>query len=265
MQRFVYSENDLPFQQMEGLGLASGRRLLVSREDLEALLCGRRTDLLKLKGPALENIGIRRIKAKLSLRSNEAGHPELLIHPVYKKPNIPDILSQAEAKELESLWEDSILTFTENQRGDMCSTLVEYDRQTREYIFSDTSKVPVPESVNSRLLTADQKEQYQGGGFVRLPDETVFRYRGLDRNGIESNKPALVATFLSGEVRTFIHFQELNSFLGLPHEPTTAAQAPSAGYRRALKKMNSQQKEDAVQRDDKIESGPARNRSGRGR
>jgi hypothetical protein len=59
MQQYIYSENDLPLGEMEGLGLASGRRLLASSQDLEALLCGPRTDLLRLKGPALESIGIR--------------------------------------------------------------------------------------------------------------------------------------------------------------------------------------------------------------
>jgi hypothetical protein len=66
MQATIYNENDLPFQEMEGLGLASGRRLLASSQDLQALLCGRRTDLIEMRGAALESIGIRWLKAKLS-------------------------------------------------------------------------------------------------------------------------------------------------------------------------------------------------------
>ena len=64
---YLFSQNDLPFQAMEALGLSTDDDVLLESTDFKALLAGRRTGLLTLSGLSTEYFQIERLDARLSL------------------------------------------------------------------------------------------------------------------------------------------------------------------------------------------------------
>src|ERR1700753_3094329 len=95
-----FKEHELPMQDLETMGLASRGQLLLNEDDLQALLCGRRTEMLTLKNLEAENIKIGSIDAKMSLERKPNGEVSIVIHPIYKRPVIPSFLDETEALEL---------------------------------------------------------------------------------------------------------------------------------------------------------------------
>ena len=56
MNLISFKENDLPFRELETIGLAAGGQLLLNVNDLKALLSGRRTGLMHLENLEAEGI-----------------------------------------------------------------------------------------------------------------------------------------------------------------------------------------------------------------
>jgi len=84
-----YKEKDLPIKELEAIGIASNGKLNISAENLNALLSGNRTDLIRLNNLSSEGETIKELDAKLSLNSNAAGKLNLLLHPIYKNAQAP--------------------------------------------------------------------------------------------------------------------------------------------------------------------------------
>src|ERR1700712_2059999 len=101
MDLIKFNEIDIPVKELETIGLAVNSQMLLNEDDLKALLSGRRTGLLNLQNLEAENISIKSLDAKISLRPDDNGKLTLLIHPVYRKPVTPDFLDDYEAKQLE--------------------------------------------------------------------------------------------------------------------------------------------------------------------
>ena len=258
MNLIHYKENDLPLKELETIGLASGGQLLLNVNDLKALLSGRRTDLMNLKNLEAENIKIKSLDAKISLRTNETGKVELLIHPIYKKPTTPDFLEDFEAKELEKGEVASLLKVTKDDKGNKKELLVEYDPDTREFIVSDTEKIMTPDMINGEYLTAAQKENYRKGKEVELPDHTRLKYSGTDVNGIRSNKLAIIASIVIDGGISYMVYKGLNAMFGERHNPKEANEL-SSGYHNAVKDMEDQR---PIQSNEHMRF-DARNRTGR--
>jgi hypothetical protein len=236
-----FNEKQLPFADLERIGLATGGQLLLNVDDLKALMSGRRTGLLHLENLEAENIKIKAIDAKLSLHTGPDGKTDLLIHPIYRKPATPDFLDDAEARELEKGEIANLLKITTDKKGNKREVLVEYDKETREFIVSDTELILAPDMVNGEFLTAAQKENYRKGKEVQLADRTKFNYSGTDTHGIVSNKIALVASILVDGGLSFIVYKGLNALFNKKHEPKEA-NALSPGYFNTLKDMENQRK-----------------------
>src|SRR6201996_2570980 len=145
----TFLEHELPMADLETIGLASRGQLLLNEEDLGALLSGRRTEMQHLKNLEAENIKIAAIDAQISLRRNEQGKVDLLIHPIYKRPVTPDFLEPNEAHELETGEVQMLWKKIKEGKGKEKELLVEYDAETREFIVSDTEKIIAPDMVNS--------------------------------------------------------------------------------------------------------------------
>jgi hypothetical protein len=239
MNLIQYKESDLPLKELETIGLAANGQLLLNINDLKALLSGRRTGLMNLKNLEAENIKIESLDGKLSLRTNEQGKIELLIHPIYRKPATPGFLEDFEAKQLEKGDVANILKVTTDGKGDKKEVLVEYDPETREFIVSDTEKIMAPDMVNGEHLTAAQKENYRKGREVKLDDHTKLNYSGSDLNGIRSNRLALVASILIDGGLSYMLYTGLNAMFGKKHDPEKA-KALSPGYYNAVQDMKDQ-------------------------
>lgn len=242
MHQIILNENELPMRDLETIGLAAGGQLLLNEDDLKALLSGRRTGMLQLQDLEAENIRIKSLDAKISLKRNPAGIAELLIHPVYRKPATPDFLDDFEAKQLEKGELPSLLKITKDNKGNTKEVLVEYDKDTREFIVSDTEKILAPDMVNGEFLTAAQKENYRKGKEVQLPDGTRFNYSATDTHGIRSNKIALIASILVDGGLSYMVYHGLNALFNQKRDETDAAKL-SPAYYNAVKDMGNQRNE----------------------
>lgn len=229
-----YHEDDLPIQDLETIGLAAGGQLLLNVDDLKALLSGRRTSLLELHDLETDNIKIKSINAKISLKPNENGKMDLLIHPIYRIAEIPDLINESEAQLLRKGELGSLLKITLDNHGNKKEKLVEYDPETKEFIVLDTDKILAPDMVNNEFLTPAQKENYRKGKEVQMADGTKFSYSATDRHGIRSNKLALIASILMDGGLTYMIFKGLNMLFNKKRDEKFA-QKLSPGYYQALK------------------------------
>jgi hypothetical protein len=234
-----FNEDKLPMQDLETIGLASGGQLLLNVDDLKALLSGRRTGLMELKDLEAENIKIRSLNAKVSLIKDDAGKVNLLIHPIYRKAVAPDILDGNEAEKLQKGEVGSLLKITQDDKGKKTERLVEFDKDTREFIISDTEKILVPDMVNNEFLTPAQKSKYRRGEEVELPDGTAFSYSAVDEHSIRANKIALIASVLIDGGLSYVLYKGLNALFNKPRDEQKAAQLGS-GYQAALTDMDEQ-------------------------
>lgn len=239
MNLISFKEHELPISELETIGLASAGQLLLNMTDLRALLFGRRTELIHLKNLETESIKIGSIDAKISLKRNEQGKTDLLIHPIYRKPATPDFLDDNDARQLENGEVASLLKVTKDDKGNKKEVLVEYDAETREFIVSDTEKILVPDMVNSEYLTPAQKDNYRKGKAVELADRTVFNYSATDVNGIRSNRLALVASIMIDGGLSYMLYQGLNAAFGKKHDPKEAEYL-SPGYYSAVEDLEDQ-------------------------
>ncbi|UOE52594.1 DUF4099 domain-containing protein [Mucilaginibacter sp. SMC90] len=224
----------LPLQDLETIGLATGGQLLLNVDDLKALLSGRRTGLMQLQNLEAENIRIKSIDAKISLKPDETGKLNLMIHPIYKKPATPSFLDDNEAHKLEKGEVGNYLKTTTDDKGNKKEILVEYDAETREFIVSDTEKILAPDMVNLQFLTAAQKENYRKGKEVTIADKTTFGYSATDPQGVKANKLALVASILIDGGLTYVVYKGLNMLFNQQRNEVDAAKL-SPGYYNAVK------------------------------
>jgi hypothetical protein len=260
----LFDEQALPLEDLEEIGLAKNGRFLLAADDLKALLSGRRTDMLRLENLAAEGIHILAMDAKLSLKQNPEGNLDLLIHPVYREAEYAQYLTDSEAEMLEKGEIANILKRTSDTQGNETDILVEFDKDTNEFIITDTEKILVPDFVNNEKLTLEQKERYRKGKEVELSDGTKFQYSGTNSKGISSNKLALVASILIDGGVSYILYKGLNALLGQKPDQESR-QHYGKGYHQALKDMQAQEKEKAMNFQDKTEYNRGYSRSGRSR
>jgi len=239
MNLVYFNESQLPFKELETLGLAAGGQLLMNVNDLKALLSGRRTGLMHLENLETENIKIKSIDAKISLRENAQGKTDLLVHPIYRKPSTPDFLDDFEAQQLEKGGKANILKVTTDEDGNKKEIVVEFDPETREFIVSDTSKIMVPDMINNESLTPAQKENYRKGKEVALADQTRLQYSATDAQGIRSDKLALVASILIDGGLSYMVYKGLNALFNKERNEEKAAEL-SPGYYNAVRDMQEQ-------------------------
>jgi len=243
MNPIIFKEHDLPMEDLETIGLASRGQLLLNEEDLTALMSGRRTGMQHLKDLEAENIRIAAIDAKISLSRDTQGKIELLIHPIYKRPVIPDFLDAGEARELEKGEVHMLFKKVKDGNAER-EYLVEFDEDTREFIVSDTEKITAPDMVNSEFLTAAQKENYKKGKEVKLADGTTFQYAGKDVNGVRSDRLMLIASILMDGGLSYLAFRGLKALVGKERDEVVA-EKQSPGLLSALDDMEDYQRDRA--------------------
>lgn len=227
----IYDERQLDIAEFEAVGLAKDGQLLLENEDLKALLSGRRTQMMELKDLYLDGFHISAINAKVSLKES-AGRPELLIHPLYKEKLAPNYLNDTEAEALENGDIENLEKRITDGEGDPRHVLVEFDRETNEYIVTDTERILAPDFVNGEELSLDKKERYRKGKEVELDDGTKFQYAGTEREGLRSNKIALIASIIVDGGISFLLYQGLNALFNKKHD--TRSVEMSDGYRKAF-------------------------------
>lgn len=217
---------------LERVGLANKGKLNIDEDDLNALLSGRRTDMLRLENLQSEGIHIPALDAKLSLRQNASGALELLVHPIYREVEVPDFLTEDEAEKLENGEVVNINKFIVDKDGQTKEVVIEFDEETNEFIITDSEQILAPEEVNGKALTPEQKARYKKGQEVGTVDGTTFQYAAKEKQGIRSDRLMMIASVLIDGGLTYVLFKGLNKLFNKPQK-----KEPGADYKKALRDL----------------------------
>ncbi|MEH3115756.1 DUF4099 domain-containing protein [Pedobacter terrae] len=213
MQTANMNARDLPVEDLRELGLFREGEIRLPKKDIDALLAGMRTGLIKLNNINHGDIEIKEMSVKLSLAKNADGKAELLVHPVYKQANFPSIISREEGDDLLTGLKANIIKET-TENGQQKKMMVEYDWDTREFMVTDTSRLKVPEMINGMPLTPYQKERFGSGRQIEMPDGTTFQASSTTPDGIRSNRLTLVVSLLMDGGLSYLLLTGLKAMVG---------------------------------------------------
>lgn len=179
--------HNLPLEELEQIGLYHSGELQINTEVMQDLLQGKRTQLLMLK---LKN-GNNPINlpAKLSFINGE-----FKIHPVYKQPQHHPLLGSDEASLLIQGQRKVIHKKAHQQLQEHSAVVVEYDRQTNEFISYSQKAIPVIRAVNNIVLNDKQKESLAKGEAIAFQDGTRIEYTVQSLLSIHSDKKEVSVT-----------------------------------------------------------------------
>ncbi|MFD1771369.1 DUF4099 domain-containing protein [Sphingobacterium suaedae] len=228
---YRFNETNLPLEQLTALGLYGENGVYLTRENLDALLAGRRTDLISMTNLHIEGMFIRQMDAKLSLKENADGRTILSIHPIYREPVAHPLLDQKEMEELVSGKKFVIPKEVEVSKNKSRDVLIEYDEQTREFVSYDPAQVSVPLAINGEMLSSKQQLDFKRGEIVTLGDGTRFQHSSVDSKGIRSNNIRLAVSFHNADGPSEFIFRNLGNLKG---SSTPQKQSFSKGYTEAL-------------------------------
>jgi hypothetical protein len=228
-----FKREELPMEELQKLGLADWNVLHIDDDDLAALLNGRRTDMLRLENLEQQGLHIPALDAKLSLRRNESGGVELLAHPIYKFAEGPEYLTDTEIESLEKGEAVNVVKTITDGEGDKREVLVEFDKDTNEFIVADTGKVQPPDEINGVPLTRKQKELYRKGKEVETEDGTTIQFSAKDKQAIRADRLALIASVLIDGGISYVLFKGLNALFNKPQH-----KEPGRNFHKAMEKLS---------------------------
>lgn len=235
--KLLFDEKELPLTDLEKLGLYKDGKPIMEQEDIVALLSGRRTDLIRIENLQSEGFRIEALDAKLSLERSWDNKITLRLHPIYKEVQQHPLLIPVEAQQLEMGTFSNVQKTYQTHEGKKKSWVIEYDRETKEFISYDPDKVVAPEKVNGETLSDIQKELYRNGGLVQLSDGTLFQHRASERKGLLSDRAALVLSVLLDGGLSYLVIRGLRNILNNPKEQKDEY---SAGYNQVMREMEQQ-------------------------
>jgi transcription antitermination factor NusG len=243
----VFEEEDIPIAEFENIGLSKDGRISLGEADWKALMAGQRTNLLRLDNLMDSDMHIMHLDAKLSLRRNDEGKLDLLIHPVYRRDMLPEYVTIEEAEKLAS-GELTTIDKIVYVNGVKKEVLVEFDQDTNEFVITDAEQILAPDFVNDEKLSEKQKSKFKKGEAVELEDGTKFRYSATAPQGMRSNKKHLIASIIIDGGLSFILYKAL---MALSKKEPKVSEQYSKGYYQALEDMNVRKVKDRMR-------GPAR-------
>ena len=213
MQYSNLNVRDLPVADLRELGLIKDGEVALPKKDIDALMMGMRTGLIKLQDISHGGIEVKEMQVKLSLAKGTDGKQELLIHPVYKQSNRPAIISSSEGEDLITGLKANLIKET-TEEGRYKKLMVEYDQDTREFIVTDTSRLRIPEMINGMALTPYQKERYGNGRQIEMPDGTTVQASSTSAEGVRSNRLALVVSLIMDGGISYLLLTGLKAMVG---------------------------------------------------
>lgn len=230
----LFLESELPVDDLVRVGLWGNGKPSLSRENLQALLSGRRTELLTLENVQADGFLIKRLDVKLSLQRSEAGWVSLQAHPIHHQVQRDTQLDENEIDQLTGKHAAIVSKSVKGSDGKYKKLVFEYDPQTREFISYDPSQIQVPEHVNGVALTPEQKKAFRKGLTVELPDGTVFQHRASEPSGLRSDRKALVLSVLLDGGISYLLVRGIRSVMGEGHEQKDEY---TAGFKMGLSAM----------------------------
>lgn len=161
-----YEAKDLPYNQLEQIGMAKRDVLGMPPEDLKALLSGRTTSLqsIKIKDQDVE----RSMGVKLSVQPHADGSLNLMIHPIRKVIQNDDQLSDAQLTELQK--GELVVAPKISLNGEKELHLFQLDRETNEIIKTRLNSISAPRYLMDIELTPENKSILLQGKTIDLED-----------------------------------------------------------------------------------------------
>jgi len=232
METYI-KEKELPLKELEQLGVYKEGGLTLPGSDIAALLAGRRTDLCKLTDLEMEGFQISHLEAKLSLSRDREGKIKLNIHPIYQEAQQHPLLDDKEAKELMSGKVDSVKKLVEHN-GMEQKLLIEFDKETKEFISYYPYQVEVPFKVNGETLDHKQKKAFQNGEVIELKDGTRLKHSATDSKGVRSDTKRLIFSVLFDGGLSYLVMRGLKN---LAEKGELQKEGYTQGYNQALADM----------------------------
>lgn len=156
----IFSESDIPYKELELLGLSKMKIFSLDKTNITALLSGKRTSVLDLtfRDNAGEQVNL---KGKISLYWADNGKASVNVHPV-RQEIMNDI--NLKPKELERLQANGIIAKTINNE----KYLVQLDPETNELLKTRIKSISIPSSIKGIELDKQQKEALKSGKELML-------------------------------------------------------------------------------------------------
>jgi len=174
MKQTKFKENDLPYSEFQKLGLSKADILSLDKNSLEALLSGKRTNLLNIK--AIDSKGeLLEFKGKLSISRNPDNSVGVNIHPV--RQEIKNDIG-LKPDELEKLKKSQLVAKVIN--GEKC--LVQLDKQTNEILIAKVKNITIPSHIKDVELSSTQKNNLKQGLPITIDSGKETLQVGLDLN-----------------------------------------------------------------------------------
>lgn len=193
MEQDKFRENDIPYADLQKIGISKSDVLSLSKNNLEALLSGKRTELLHLnctdaKGEKFD------INAKISLYRKEDNSVGVKIHPV--RQNILNDIGLKE-KDINKLKDGDIISKSINNE----KYLIQLDKETNELLRTKQKSIIIPSYILNEQINSKQKETLKNGGIIELNSGDKVR---LDLNSVNGVK------FIDYELKKKIEFDRVN-------------------------------------------------------
>ncbi|WGQ08995.1 DUF4099 domain-containing protein [Pedobacter gandavensis] len=230
----LFEKNELPVIDLQKLGLYKDGKNSLSADDTSALFAGRRTDLISIQNLRTDAFHIQQLDAKLSLQRHPDGSVSLNLHPIYKNAVAHELLDEREVEQLKAGKIANVTKQVDEETVKKKTLIIEYDAQTREFISYDPSRVQVPEKVNGQQLTPEDKQNYQSGNVVQLKDGTRVQHRASERNGMLSDRQALILSVLLDGGISYLLITGIRNLLANREEQKSQY---TKDYEQALKEM----------------------------
>ena len=233
-------KNRMPIDDFKKIGLFTNDKLSLSKEDLAELSAGRRSGFLELKNLEHDGIQIEQLKAKISLQENPDRSLSVLVHPVYKNPKKHGLLNEKEMDSLINGDNANIVKSYIDEKGKNHKMIIEYDKDTKEFVSMNTNRILIPEKVNNELLSPAQKEKLKEGGPVTISDGTTIQSSPTAEKGIKSNNTFVILSILIDGGMSYLMVTAAKALLGLDKSGEQAKEQSSEfskGYLEAVKEM----------------------------
>ena len=162
-----YEAKDLPYNQLEQIGMSKREVLAMPSEDLKALLTGRTTGLqtVRIKDQDAE----QSMQVKLSVQRLPDGSLNLMVHPIRKEILNDDKLSDAQLETLKK--GDAVIAPKTSMNGEKELHLFQLDRETNEIVKTRLNSIVVPRYLLDMELTPQQRADLLQGKTIRLEDK----------------------------------------------------------------------------------------------
>lgn len=158
---------NIPWDALAKLGIT--KEILEQTNNLDNLLNYNKTSLMAIKGK-LPNIEITGGHAKLMMRNNEKGEPELRLELVRKYPNLKGAIygTYLNDTQKQQILGGGCANVKCNTKNGELNLLVSLDPDTNQLNHVDASKVSIQDKIAGVSLTGDQKKDLLNGNSVQV-------------------------------------------------------------------------------------------------